>query len=65
MSVSMRYDSINVTVYAAQIEFLNSQMLSVSTVNHGYFVGAAKELLRIWTVDPLKRAILLVLQLTQ
>ena len=47
MSISMKYNGINVTVYAAQIEFFNFQMLSVSTVNHGYLVGAVKEVLWI------------------
>ena len=40
MSISMRYDVINVTMYAAQIEILDFQMLSVSTVNHVYLVRA-------------------------
>ena len=40
MSISMRYDGINVTVYAAQIEILNFQMLLVSTLNHVYFARA-------------------------
>ena len=65
MSISMRYDGINVTMYAAQIEFLDFQFFSVSTLNHGYFVHALLGVLWIWTVDPLKSAILQVLQLTQ
>ena len=65
MSISMRYDGINVTMYAAQIEFLNSQFSLVPTLNHGYLVHALLGVLWIWTVDPLKSAILQVLQLTQ
>ena len=62
MSISMRYDGINVTVYAAQIEFFNFQFLSVSTVNHVYLVRALLGARWIWNVDPFRNAILLVLK---
>ena len=62
MSISMRYDGINVTVYAAQIEILNFQMLSVSTVNHVYLARALLGARRIWNVDPFRNAILLLLK---
>ena len=61
MSIRMRYDGINVTVYASQIEICNFQMLSASTVNHGYFAGALLGASRIWNVPPFRNAILLVL----
>ena len=58
----MRYDGINVTMYAAQIEFLNFQFFSVSTLNHVYFVCAPLGVGRIWNVDPFRSRILLVLK---
>ncbi len=59
------YDGINVTMYAAQIEFLHLQFFSVSTLNHVYLVRALLGVRWIWNVDFFRSAILLVLQLTQ
>ena len=61
----MRCDAINVTVKAAQNAFFNFQLFSVSRLDHVYLGRWGKGVPPIWTVDPLKSSILLVLQLTR
>ena len=61
----MRYDAINVIEMRLKTGIFDFQLSSRYRLNYVYLVGATKGVSWIWNVDPLKSAILLVLQLTQ
>ena len=60
--VSMKYDVINVAIKELKTRIFDFQLFSASRLDYGYFANAIKGVIWIWTVDPLKSSILLVLK---
>ena len=65
MEQALRHSHAKVARFRSKTGILEIDMLRAIRLDYGYLVGAARRAGWIWTVDPLKSIILLVLKLTR